>query len=216
MPFEPLDKNKIERINRLQQARFDQIVDAFEPPLPNGVTGRLERIAASAEIDAGETVLDVGTGTGILIPFIRGFQPGFIHACDLSAHMLARLKSNYTDVETIQSDIRDVNLPDSSIDVVFINASYPNIADKSGTFSNLSRLTKHGGRVIISHPLGKQFVETLKKSAPYPLDDFPSRSEAAFLFAPYGFQVGSFLDEPALYILVLKTLKPNRNVVKTR
>ena len=58
------------------------------------------------------------------------------------------------------------------------------------------------GRLIISHPLGKRFVETLKKRSPYPLDDFPEKSEAGRLLAPYGFDIKALVDKPALYILL--------------
>jgi len=46
-----------------------------------------------------------------------------------------------------------------------------------------------------------RFIDTLKKNAPYPLDDFPDASEAQQLLAPYGFDIQSFVDEPELYIL---------------
>jgi len=115
---------------------------------------------------------------------------------------LARLKEHYKDVETILADVRDLTLPDLSIDVVFINACYPNIADKKGAFKNISRMMKAGGRMVISHPMGKSFVDLLKKGSPFPLDDFPDRNEAENLFKPYGFDIRKFVDEPELYILV--------------
>ena len=201
MPFERRDEKEIKKINRLQQERFNQLVHVFEPPLPKGVPERLTRIVAAAKISKGETILDVGAGTGILIPLIQKYLPGKIYACDLSEMMLRQLHKNYADVETILSDVRDLSMPDANIDVVFINACYPNIADKAGTFINLARIMKSAGRMIISHPLGKEFVDVLKKYAPYPLDNFPGESEAKLLIASYGFDIQSFVDEPELYIL---------------
>jgi len=201
MPFERRDKKEVERINRLQQERFDRLVYMFEPPLPKGVPERLAQIVASANILKGETILDVGTGTGILIPLIQSYLPGHIVACDLSNRMLKQLNENYSDVKTIRSDVRDLTLPDASVDVVFINACFPNIADKPGTFENLSRMMKPAGRIIISHPLGKQFVNVLKKGAPYPLDDFPDKHDAVGFFTSFGFHIQTFVDEPELYIL---------------
>ena len=64
-------------------------------------------------------------------------------------------------METIVADVRDLRLPDSSIDVVFINACYPNIVDKAGAFSKISRMMKAEGRMVISHPLGKAFILSL-------------------------------------------------------
>jgi ubiquinone/menaquinone biosynthesis C-methylase UbiE len=201
--FRAPDENEIERINRLQRELFDDIVDLFEPPLPEGVPRRLERIVAAAAITAGDVVLDVGSGTGILVPLIQNYRPDRIYACDLSRKMLEKLRSNYPGVKTVLSDVRDVALPEASVDAVFINACYPNIADKNGAFANLARLMKPGGRLVISHPLGKSFVDTLRKSARYPLDDFPAKTEAERLFTPYGFEIKSFVDEAQLYILVV-------------
>lgn len=193
---------EIERINRRQQELFDDIVHVFEPPLPEGVPERLDQIVAAAGIETGETVLDVGTGTGILVPLIQQYRPGKIIACDLSEKMLEQLRKNYPGVETVAADVRDLTLPDASFDVVFINACYPNIADKPGAFANLSRMMTPGGRLVISHPLGKRFIDSLKKTSPFPLDDFPEKAEAETLLAPYRLKLQAFIDEPALYILV--------------
>ena len=202
MPFETPDEKEIERINRLQQEQFDTIVHRFEPPLPEGVPERLERIVATAAITAGEVVLDVGTGTGILVPLIQQYRPGRIYACDLSRKMLRQLRKNYAGVETILADVRDVTLPAASIDAVFINACYPNIADKAGAFANLAKMVKPAGRLVISHPLGKAFVDILKKSASFPLDDFPTDLEATKLLGPFGFELTALVDQPELYILL--------------
>ena len=147
--------------------------------------------------------MDVGSGTGILVPLIQKYEPGRIYACDLSEAMLKQLKKHYSHVETILSDIRDLTLPDLSIHVVFINACYPNIVDKAGAFANISRMMQPAGRMVISHPLGKSFIEALRENVPFPLDDFPEKSRAQTLLEPYGFVLKSFIDEPELYLLVV-------------
>ncbi|MBW2206533.1 MAG: class I SAM-dependent methyltransferase, partial [Deltaproteobacteria bacterium] len=185
-PFKTLSEEEIQRINQLQRNSFDNLYHLFEPPLPEGVPERLEKIVAHGNIAKGDTVLDVGTGTGILIPIIKKYKPGRIHACDLSRRMLEQLRKNYPYVKTIVADIRDVNLIKGSIDVVFINACYPNIVDKAGAFSNINRMLKAEGRIVISHPLGKEFILTLKEGAPFPLDEFPEEPEAGALLKPFG------------------------------
>ncbi len=201
-PFKTVSEEEVQRINRLQQNSFDKIYRLFEPPLPEGVPGRLEKIVAHGRIKRGDTVLDVGSGTGILIPIIKKYRPGGIHACDLSEAMLAQLKKNYPYVKTIMADIRDLNLPQGSIDAAFINACYPNIVDKAGAFSNLGKMIKADGRIVISHPLGKSFIRSLKEVVSFPLDEFPEKTEAGALLKPFGFEIDTFIDEPELYILV--------------
>ncbi|MCJ7538870.1 MAG: methyltransferase domain-containing protein [Desulfobacterales bacterium] len=200
--FNTLSEEEIQRINQLQRISFDKLYQLFEPPLPEGVPERLEKIVANGNIAEGDTILDVGSGTGILIPIIKKYKPGSIYACDLSRRMIEQLKENYPYVKTIMADVRDLKLPKGSIDAAFINACYPNIVDKAVAFSNISRMMKAKGRIVISHPLGKAFILSLKNGAPFPLDEFPEKSEAGALLKPFGFEIETFIDEPMLYILV--------------
>ncbi len=201
-PFDTVNDEKVQKINRLQRNSFDKLYQLFEPPLPEGVPERLEKIVVHGKITRGDTVLDVGSGTGILIPIIKKYKPGGIYACDLSKRMLEQLKKNYPYVKTIMADVRDLKLPEGSIDAAFLNACYPNIVDKAVAFSNISRMMKANGRIVISHPLGKAFILSLKKGAPFPLDEFPEEPEAGALLEPFGFEIETFIDEPRLYILI--------------
>jgi SAM-dependent methyltransferase len=201
-PPKTLSEEEIQRINQLQRNSFDKPYHLFEPPLPDGVPERLEKIVANGNIAKSDTVLDVGSGTGILIPIIKKYKPGSIYACDLSEGMLEQLRKNYRYVKTIMADVRDLKLPKGSIGAAFLNACYPNIVDKAGAFSNMSRMMKTKGRIVISHPLGKAFILSLKNGAPFPLDEFPEEPEAGALLKPFGFEIETFIDEPRLYILV--------------
>jgi len=203
--FRRYAEKEIRRLNRLQAAYFSENVHVFEPPLPEGVPERLRRIVHSAGIHLSDSVLDIGTGTGILIPLIQEYSPACIYANDLSEAMLETVKAHYPFAITKLGDASDLALPDASIAVAFINACYSNIIDKHKTFANLRRMFGPAGRLIISHPLGRSFVEDLKKNVPFPLDDFPAdESEAAELFAPYGFRVSLFVEQEPLYILRLE------------
>ena len=201
-PFETKSDEEVRRINELQRQSFDRLYRLFEPPLPEGVPERLERIVAAGEIAEGATVLDVGSGTGIMVPLIRKYEPARIYACDLSSAMLGQLGKNYAYAETILGDVRDLDLPDGSLDAIFINACYPNIVDKATAFSNISRMLRPGGRLVISHPLGKSFIGVIRKVTPFPLDDFPERADAENLLGAFGFAIKDFIDEPEFYLLV--------------
>jgi SAM-dependent methyltransferase len=196
----PMDDEGISRLNTLQAERFDELCERFLEPLPPDVLQRMERIVAAAGIQPGETVLDVGTGTGALIPLIRRHRPGRMIACDLSARMLEQVARIHPDVERHQVDIRLLELRGSSIDVVFMNGMFGNIADKQGAIRNVGRLLRPGGRLVISHPEGSAFVAGISRTEPFPITPLPSREEASALLGAARLSVRDYVDEEKLLI----------------
>jgi ubiquinone/menaquinone biosynthesis C-methylase UbiE len=162
----------------------------------------MARIVAAPAIQAGVTVLDVGTGTGALIPQIQSYRPGRIIGCDLSGKMLEQVAERYPDVERHQCDIYDLKLPAESVDVVFMNGMYGNIADKDGAVRNLVRMLRPGGRIVISHPEGRAYVEQLVKQDPYPITSLPTEDEAHAFLGSFGLTVRRYTDEERLLIVV--------------
>jgi SAM-dependent methyltransferase len=204
---EPLTPEEIEAANALQEGYFDENVDLFEPPLPEGVPEHLAAIVRACRLQPGERMLDVGTGTGILIPYILQYRPSEIHACDLSENMLRRVRRKFPQVIAHHCDVRTLLLPDDSLDAAVINACFSNIVDKARSLDNLYRLLCRKGRLIISHPLGRDFIIELKKHTPLHLDLLPDEGDARRLLEQHGFEIVSFRDEPQYYLLVAVTTK---------
>jgi SAM-dependent methyltransferase len=202
-----LAPEQIEEANKLQQRYFDENVDLFEPPLPKGVPERLEATVRACRLQPGERVLDVGTGTGVLIPYVLKHRPSEIHACDLSEKMLQRVKKKFPRVIVHLCDVGDLLLPDDSLDVAVINACFANIVDKTKGLNNLYRLLGQKGRLIVSHPLGRDFIVQLKKNTPLHLDLLPDETGARELCEGHGFEVVSFRDDPLYYLIVAVTTK---------
>jgi demethylmenaquinone methyltransferase/2-methoxy-6-polyprenyl-1,4-benzoquinol methylase len=195
-----MDDEQIACFNRAQSQRFDELHRRFLERLPADVIERMERIVAAPEIRPGETVLDVGTGTGALVPLIRRYRPGRVIACDLSANMLEQVARLHPDVERHRVDIRDLELPRTSIDVVFMNGMFGNIADKQGALGNVGRMLRSGGRVVISHPEGRRFVASIARADPFPITPLPSPEQAEALLRTAGLAVRDYIDEEKLLI----------------
>jgi len=91
--------------------------------------------------------------------------------------------------------------------VVFINGCFSNIVDKAKSLDRLYRLLRPKGRLIISHPLGREFIVKLKKHAPFPLELLPDEIEARDLLQKHGFTMAHYRDEPAFYLVQAESNK---------
>ncbi len=192
------------RIAAHQRRYFNALADVFDVPQPEEVMDRLWQIVAAAGLHPGETVLDVGTGAGVLIPLIRSYRPSLVLACDLAERMLARVRKNHPHVRAFQCDIVRSAVKAASLDVIFMNAIFGNIADKPAACSNAAYALRPGGRLIVSHPEGRAFVDQLQAAGDLFIQSLPTREGFQSLLAPSGLELVSFRDEPKLFVMVAR------------
>jgi|SRR5271167_303645 len=187
-----------------QRRRFNELVDVFDRPQPPEVMARLREIVASAEVRRGAVVLDVGTGAGVLIPLIQSYQPSTVLACDVAEKMLQRVQDRYPVVRTYHTDVVSLALDPTSMDAIFMNGMYGNIADKPAASANAARMLRPGGRLVVSHPEGRAFVDQLRAGSDLFIESLPTKEGFEALLEPLGLEVIVYRDEPKLYLMVAR------------
>src|SRR5881628_2977229 len=112
---------------------------------------------ALARLNAGEIVLDLGSGGGIdvLLSARRVGPTGKAYGLDMTDEMLALARANQAkagveNVEFLRGEIEAIPLPGDSVDVIISNCVINLSADKDRVFAEAFRVLKPCGRFAVS------------------------------------------------------------------
>jgi ubiquinone/menaquinone biosynthesis C-methylase UbiE len=141
--------------DRFLNANVKQWLKSFETE-SREIYAHRQEIVAACQVRPGETVADIGAGTGL---FTRLFArevgaQGRVIAVDITKNFLDHVlvtsrAAGLLNVETVLCTQQSTELPPESIDVAFICDTYHHFEFPQKTMTSLHRALKPGGRVIL-------------------------------------------------------------------
>jgi ubiquinone/menaquinone biosynthesis C-methylase UbiE len=171
---------------------FNQMAASWDKIAAERDTTKLERLAQSLDIKPGSTVLDVGTGTGVFVPFLlkKIGKSGHLVALDFAEEMLkkAQAKGFRGNIDYLNADITSVPLPDEVFDAVVCYSSFPHFHDKPKALREINRLLKKGGKLFICHTSSRAKINEIHRGIAAVADDtIPDSFEMRNMLVETGF-----------------------------
>ncbi|NLO82009.1 MAG: class I SAM-dependent methyltransferase [Clostridiales bacterium] len=129
---------------------------------------KLSKIFEMIDLKAGQKVLDVGTGTGVLIRHIydRVGDEGHIDALDISEKMVeeARKKYAYTNLNFIIGDVCNITINRAAYDCIICYNVFPHFGDKKRAVYNMAQWLKKDGKLVVCHSQSREKVNEIHLS----------------------------------------------------
>ena len=155
-------------------------------------TDKLEAMAKRLNLNSGATVLDVGTGTGVFLPFLldKIGGKGRLVCVDFAGDMLKKAedKGFAGDIHYLCADIEHTGLGDECFDAAVCYSSFPHFVDKPRALREIYRMLRKGGRVSICHTSSREHINEIHRQLAEVHDHLlPEKGEMQELLSGAGF-----------------------------
>lgn len=147
---------------------FDLLAARWDDEEVKSTPEKISRVLDAIGVAPGQSVLDLGTGTGVLIrPLLSRIGPrGSLTAIDASGRMLERAIAKHRDVTGVTFVLADFEEQPVSgrYDLIMLYCVYPHLSRPVETLRRLRRDNlSHGGRIAIAFPSDEKFINAIHR-----------------------------------------------------
>ena len=143
---------------------FDRLAGEWDK-MRNTDERKIAELVNAVGLKPGDRVLDAGSGTGVLLPFIKKAigELGTIAAVDFSAQMLACAREKYEGLGGISFHVADIMefKTNKKFDSIICFNFFPHIQDKKKFLCHISGYLQPGGTLVIMHDISREQVNSI-------------------------------------------------------
>lgn len=169
---------------------FDNLAPKWDDDEILSTPEKIRSILSKIPLKIGDNVLDLGTGTGVLIPYIieRVGDDGSVTAVDGSMGMLTLAIKKYGDLPNVNLIFADFEstIFDSKFDLIMLYSVYPHLHYPEATLKDLLNNLKPGGCIIVAFPTDENFINNIHRDRKADSDLLPSAVKLAERFLSWG------------------------------
>jgi ubiquinone/menaquinone biosynthesis C-methylase UbiE len=152
----------------------------------------------------GNFVLDVGTGTGILLPLLREAigSSGKLMAMDFSFRMLEQAKQRKGEGSLIHASVEAIPIRADQFDRVTCFSAFPHFPNKGKALFEMVRVLRSRGKLYIAHLHSVEEINQLHQEMGGPVghDLLPHPGQIRNLMKDAGLDEVSVLNQPGKFL----------------
>lgn len=189
---------------------FDALAPQWDDNEVLSTPEKVNRILDFIDIKPGQKILDLGTGTGVLLPYIaeRTGKEGEITAVDYSSKMLERAMAKYSLLtpapQFLNLDFENENI-EGEYDRIILYCVYPHLHTPVETLKWLAKVNlKPGGTITIAFPCGPDYINNIHRERHSESDILPPAEKLADYFRENGLDAKVAAATNDAYVVVLE------------
>lgn len=191
---------------------FDRLSDIWDDNEVLSTPDKISEILSQLDIRKGMEILDLGTGTGVLVPYLSSMvgDTGKVTALDISEGMLNRAKKKNMHLANAVFILKDFEKEEltGKYDLILLYCVFPHMHNPEQTLRRLVlNNLKEKGRIIIAFPSDENFINNIHKERKAESDMLPSAPRLSFILQEWGFESSVIRYDEGHYMVEITGLK---------
>lgn len=192
------------------RAFFDNMASTWDENDHLSTPEKVNKILDFIDLHPGQSVLDLGTGTGVLLPYLaqRIGKNGKITAVDYSEGMLKRAIDKFSNLvptpEFLNIDFENETISEE-YDRIILYCVYPHLHTPIDTLKWLIKVNlKEGGRITVAFPCSEQFINNIHRDKHSESDTLLPANQLTKFFQSNGIDAEVACASSEIYIINIR------------